>query len=127
MRTFIRILGWCLLVTGMVGTASNLAFVAFGGWDRLGFLVFGIAIVLVGLWMAGPIVPKSVVERTRSSRSTSRPSLSDQGERADENTSSEEAQQHTAPRSFEIIKCPHCATRVVPMADGVCPSCRRPI
>jgi rhomboid protease GluP len=27
--------------------------------------------------------------------------------------------------TIEIIECPHCRTRVVPMADGTCPACRK--
>jgi uncharacterized membrane protein YhaH (DUF805 family) len=27
---------------------------------------------------------------------------------------------------MELLTCPHCKTRVIPSADGACPSCRRP-
>ena len=27
--------------------------------------------------------------------------------------------------AFEIMECPHCSTRVVPMEDGICPACRK--
>lgn len=29
--------------------------------------------------------------------------------------------------AFEMIECPHCHTRVVPMAQGICPACRKNI
>ena len=125
MRTFIRILGWFLLVIGMVATANNVTFMAMGAPGRLGFVVFGILIVLVGLWMAR--LPKSPVEVKGSDPSARRRSLSNQGDPAEKSNSSKEPEQHTAGRSLQIIECPHCATRVVPMADGICPSCRQPI
>jgi hypothetical protein len=28
---------------------------------------------------------------------------------------------------MSLEKCPHCSVRVIPSADGICPSCRRPI
>ena len=52
MRTVKKVIGWILLVVGGLGTASNIAAIATGARGRIGFLVFGVALVVLGLWLA---------------------------------------------------------------------------
>lgn len=44
-----EIIGWIILVVGIVGTASNVAYMAAGTRGRIGFLIFGVALVVLGL------------------------------------------------------------------------------
>lgn len=122
MRAFIRILGWCLLVIGIMATAINVAYVVMGAPGRFGFLVFCVVIVFLALWMAR--LPNCAAAVKHSPSSTARRSLSDQDELGNESNTSKEPKKHTAGKALRIAQCPHCATHVVPMADGTCPSCR---
>ena len=49
-----KIIGWIILVVGIVGTANNVAYIATGASGRIGFLTFGVALVILGLWLARP-------------------------------------------------------------------------
>ncbi len=53
MQAISKVFGWILLVVGVLVTAPNLAFVLFG-LPRLGILIFGANLVIVGLWLARP-------------------------------------------------------------------------
>ena len=52
MKVAKKILGWMFLIVGVLGTAANVSYIIAGVQGRIVFLLFGIVLVVLGLWLA---------------------------------------------------------------------------